>query len=150
MPQSLSKLYVHLVFSTKNRDRLLAADDSPDLHAYIGGTLKGMGCVPVEINTEPDHAHILFLIGRTNALSDIVGGVKKSATDWLRAKSPRYKGFHWQAGYGGFSVGQSAVEEVREYIRNQHEHHRVKTFQEEYRSFLKKYEIEYDERYVWD
>ncbi|SKB08004.1 REP element-mobilizing transposase RayT [Prosthecobacter debontii] len=150
MPQSLAKLYVHVVFSTKNRERVLMDDIRHELHAYIGGTLKGMDCMPVEINSEPDHAHVLFLLGRTMPLSDVVGGLKKSATEWLREHGETYRGFHWQAGYGAFSVSQSAVEEVREYIRNQREHHRVKTFQDEFRAFLRKYEIEYDERYVWD
>jgi len=150
MPQSLAKLYVHLVFSTKNRDRVLLDDVRPDLHAYIGGTLNGMGCGPVEINTEPDHAHVLFLLSRTEALSDVVGGLKKSATEWLRARSPNYSGFHWQAGYGAFSVSQSALDDVRAYIRDQREHHRGRTFQDEFRALLQKYEIEFDERYVWD
>lgn len=150
MPQSLAKLYVHLVFSTKNREHVLMDDIRHDLHVYMGGTLKGMECMPVEINSEPDHAHVLFLLGRTMALSEVVGGLKKSATEWLRERGDAYRGFHWQAGYGAFSVSQSAVEEVREYIRNQREHHRVKTFQDEFRAFLRKYEIEFDERYVWD
>ena len=150
MSQSLAKLYVHLVFSTKNRERMLVSDDGPDLHSYFGGILKGMDCTPIEINTEPDHAHILFLMGRTVTISEVVGGLKKSATDWLRARSPQYTGFHWQAGYGAFSVSQSAVDEVRTYIQNQREHHRVRTFQDEFRAFLTKYQIEYDERYVWD
>ncbi|MEI6534631.1 MAG: IS200/IS605 family transposase [Verrucomicrobiaceae bacterium] len=150
MPQSLAKLYVHLVFSTKNRDRVLLDDVRPDLHAYIGGTLNGMGCGPVEINTEPDHAHVLFLLSRTEALSDVVGGLKKSATEWLRARSPNYSRFHWQAGYGAFSVSQSALDDVRAYIRDQREHHRGRTFQDEFRALLQKYEIEFDERYVWD
>ena len=150
MPQSLAKLYIHLVFSTKNREQVLSSDISRDLHAYMGGCLNGMKCVPIEINTEPDHAHVLFLLGRTASLSDVVGGLKKSATEWLRAKSPQYAGFHWQAGYGAFSVSQSLVETVRTYIRNQAEHHQVKTFQDEFRAFLKKYEIEYDEKHVWD
>ncbi len=110
MPQSLAKLYVHLVFSTKNRECILSDDIRRDLHAYMGGCLNGMKCVPIEINTEPDHAHVLFLLGRTASLSDVVGGLKKSATEWLRARSPQYAGFHWQAGYGAFSVSQSAVE----------------------------------------
>jgi REP element-mobilizing transposase RayT len=150
MPQSLAKIYVHLVFSTKNRERVIPDEIREGLHAYMGGTLKGMDCLPVEINTEPDHAHVLFLLGRTVALSEVVGGLKKSATEWLREHGAGLRGFHWQAGYGAFSVSQSAVEEVREYIRNQREHHRVKTFQEEFRAFLRKYEIEFDERYVWD
>jgi REP element-mobilizing transposase RayT len=150
MPQSLAKIYIHLVFSTRNRERVLADGDGPDLHAYIGGILNGLGCIPLEINTEPDHAHILFISGRTMALSEVVGGVKKSATDWLRARSPRYAGFHWQSGYGAFSVSQSAVATVRNYIRNQREHHRGKPFEDEYRAMLEKHGMEYDERYVWE
>jgi putative transposase len=150
MPQSLSKLYVHLVFSTKNRERVITDAIRSDLHAYMGGTLNGMKCTPVEINTEPDHAHLLFLLARTTTMSDVVGNVKKSATDWLRTKGPEFSVFHWQAGYGAFSVSQSAVEDVRQYIRNQREHHRNRSFQDEFRTFLVKYEIEFDERYVWD
>lgn len=150
MPQSLAKCYVHLVFSTKNRERAVLDEVRPDLHDYMGGTLKGLDCIPVEINSEPDHAHVLFLLARTRSMSDVVGGLKKSATDWLKARGSAYLGFHWQAGYGAFSVSQSAVVEVREYIRTQREHHRVITFQEEYRAFLRKYQLEFDERYVWD
>ena len=114
------------------------------------GTLKGLGCLPIEINTEPDHLHGLFLLARTEALSDVVGHLKKSSNDWLRGRGPQFASFFWQAGFGAFSVSQSQVEDVRAYIRNQREHHRVKSFQEELRAFLKAYEIEFDERYVWD
>jgi REP element-mobilizing transposase RayT len=150
MPQSLAKVYLHLVFSTRNRERILADEERPDLHAYMGGILKGMNCMPIEINSEPDHVHVLFMLGRTLGMSAVVGAVKKSATDWLRARSPRYHGFHWQSGYGVFSVSQSAVETVRRYIRNQRQHHRGKSFMDEYRAMLEKHEIEYDERYVWE
>lgn len=150
MPQSLAKIHLHLVFSTKNRERILADEDRTDLHAYMGGILKGLGCMPIEINSEPDHVHVLFMLGRSVAVSEVVGGLKKSATDWLRARSPRYEGFHWQSGYGVFSVSRSAVETVRKYIRNQREHHRGKSFMDEYRTMLEKHEIEYDERYVWE
>jgi REP element-mobilizing transposase RayT len=150
MPQSLAKIYIHLIFATKNRGHVLPDDIRPDLHAYMGGTLNGLGCSVIEINTEPDHAHLLFAMTRTETLSDVVGQVKKSATDWLRARGPQFADFHWQGGYGAFSVSQSAVEEVRTYIRNQREHHRKVSFQEEFRTFLKRYEIEFDERYVWD
>jgi len=150
MPQSLAKLYVHLVFSTKNREQIIIDAIRSDLHAYMGGILNGMKCTPIEINTEPDHAHLLFLLARTTTMSDVVGNVKKSATDWLRTKGPEFLAFHWQAGYGAFSVSQSAVEDVRQYIRNQREHHRTRSFQDEFRTFLAKYEIEFDERYVWD
>jgi putative transposase len=150
MAQSLSKIYVHLIFSTKQRERILPDEIRPSLHAYMGGTLKGLGCFPIEINTEPDHLHALFLLARTEALSDVVGQVKKSSNDWLRDRGPQFARFFWQAGFGAFSVSQSQVEDVRAYIRNQHEHHRVKSFQEEFRSFLKAYEVAFDERYVWD
>jgi len=150
MPQSLAKIYVHLVFSTKNRERVLPDDIRPDLHAYMGGILNGLGCSPIEINSEPDHAHLLFVLSRTESLSTVIGQLKKSANDWLRARGSAFSNFHWQGGYGAFSVSQSAVEEVREYIRKQRDHHQRLSFQEEFRAFLKRYEIEYDERYVWD
>jgi len=150
MAQSLSKIYVHLIFSTKDRERALPDEVRPDLHAYIGGTFKGLGCSPIAINSEPDHLHALFLLARTAALSDVVGQLKKSSNDWLRSRSPQFEKFFWQAGYGAFSVSQSQVEDVRAYIGNQREHHRVKSFQEELRAFFKAYEIEFDERYVWD
>ncbi|MDP1591519.1 MAG: transposase, partial [Prosthecobacter sp.] len=114
------------------------------------GVLRDLGCTAIEINTEPDHAHILFLLSRTETLSDIVRQVKTGSTHWLHEQRPALRDFHWQNGYGAFSVSQSAVEEVREYIRKQREHHHVMTFQEEYRKFLARYEIEFDERHVWD
>ena len=123
MPQSFAKIYIHLVFSTKHRERVLPDEIRPDLHAYMGGTLNGLGCSPIEINTEPDHAHLLFVMTRTETLSHVVGQVKKSANDWLRARDPQSANFYWQGGYGAFSVSQSAVEEVRQYIRNQRTHH---------------------------
>jgi putative transposase len=150
MPQSLAKIYIHLVFSTKNRERVLTDDIRPDLHSYLGGILNGLGCAPVEINSEPDHVHILFILSRTESVSNVVPQVKKSSNDWLRTKDARFAQFFWQAGYGAFSVSQSAVEEVRAYIRNQHEHHQRTSFQDEYRAFLRRYEVEFDERYVWD
>jgi REP element-mobilizing transposase RayT len=150
MPQALAKIYLHLIFSTKNRERSLPDDIRADLHSYMGGILNGLGCSPIEINTEPDHAHILFVMSRTETVSNIVGHLKKSSNDWLRDRDRKFRDFYWQGGYGIFSVSQSAVEEVREYIRNQREHHQHVSFQDEYRAFLKRYEMEFDERYVWD
>ena len=150
MPQSLAKIYIHLIFSTKNRERVLPDDIRPDLHAYMGGTLNGLGCSPIEINSEPDHAHLLFVMTRTETLSNVVGQIKKSANDWLRARRPQFADFYWQGGFGAFSVSQSAVDEVCQYIRKQRVHHQRTSFQDEFRAFLKRYEIEFDERYVWD
>jgi putative transposase len=150
MSQSLAKIYIHLIFSTKNRERSIPYDIGVELHGYMGGILNGLGCSPIEINTEPDHAHLLFVMARTESISDVVGQMKKSANDWLRNRDPQFKSFYWQGGYGAFSVSQSAVGEVRQYIRNQREHHKKVSFQDEYRAFLKRYEIEFDEQYVWD
>lgn len=150
VPQSLSKVYIHLVFSTKYRVRSLSDEIRPQLHTYLAGILKGFGCTPVEINTEPDHAHVLFLLSRMAVLSEIVGHLKKSSNDWLRKQSPQFAEFLWQGGYGAFSVSRSQLEHVQAYIRNQREHHRVRSFQDEFRTLLKAYDIEYDERYVWD
>lgn len=150
MPQSLAKIYLHLIFSTKNRERVIQDDVRADPHSYMGGILHQLGCVPIEINSEPEHVHLLFLQSRTETISNIVGQVKKGSNDWLRTRGPGCAEFYWQAGYGAFSVSQSGVEEVREYIRRQREHHRRLTFQEEYRAFLQRHQVEYDERYVWD
>jgi len=150
MSQSLAKIYVHLIFSTKNRDRCLPREIQTDLHSYMGGTLHGLGCVPIEINSEPDHAHLLFLLGRTITLSETIGSIKTSSNDWIRTRAPQVGQFHWQGGYGAFSVGQSGADDVRHYIRNQQEHHKHVSFQDEFRAFLKRYEVHYDEKYVWD
>ena len=150
MAQSLSKIYVHLIFSTKSRERTIPDEIRPTLHSYMGGILRDNHCIPVEINTEPDHAHVLFILSRTAALSEVIGHLKKGSTNWLHEESPAYRGFYWQNGYGAFSVSQSGVAEVQDYIRHQREHHRKTTFQDELRAFLKRYGIEFDERYVWD
>jgi len=150
MAQSLAKIYVHAVFSTKNRERVLTDEHRSALHDYMGGILHDLGCAPVEINTEPDHAHLLFVLSRTKNVSEVIGELKRGSGVWLQAQHPQFKGFHWQNGYGAFSVSQSGVEDVREYIRTQHEHHRKFSFQDELRMMLRKYEIEFDERYVWD
>ena len=150
MPQSLAKAYLHLVFSTKNRERSIPDQIRNALHSYIGGILRGLGCAPIEINSEPDHAHILFIMSRTETISNVVGKIKKSSNDWLREQGPEFRDFYWQAGFAVFSVSQSNVGEVREYIRRQREHHGRLSFQEEYRTFLRRHEIDFDEHYVWD
>jgi len=142
--------YVHLIFSAKNRERILPDEIRADLHAYLGGTFKGLGCHPIEIDTEPDHLHALFLLSTDRGAEQCCRTSQESSNDWLRSRSSLFASFFWQAGFGAFSVSRSQIEEVRAYIRNQREHHRVKSFQEELRAFLKAYEIEFDERYVWD
>jgi len=150
VPQSLAKIYVHLVFSTKNRESLLPWDVHADLHAYLGGILRDLDSPVVEVNSEPDHVHSLFVLARTRALSDVVGQRKSGSSAWLKTKGTVFIGFHWQNGYGAFSVSQSGVGEVREYIRRQRDHHQRVSFKDEFRAFLRRYDIQFDERYVWD
>jgi len=150
MSQSLARMYVHVIFSAKHRQRILPDPIRPRLHAYLGGTLRGLQCAPVEMSTEPDHAHVLLVLHPTQSLSDVVGRLKKSATDWLRRQGSEYERFSWQSGYGAFLVSQSGVEEVRQYIRNQRAHHGRVSYQEELRTWLQRYGVEFDERYLWD
>lgn len=150
MPQSLARLHVHLVFSTKNREPLITDAVRDSLHAYMATVLQNLGCVPVLINSVEDHIHLLFDLGRTIAVSQAVEDVKKASSKWIKTQGPAFSGFAWQSGYGAFAVSESNVETVREYIAHQPEHHRKKSFQEEYRQFLERHRIAFDERYVWD
>ena len=150
MPQSLARLHIHLVFSAKNRERIITDDVRSPLHAYMATVLQNLGCAPVLINSVEDHAHLLFDLARTISISQAVEDVKKSSSKWIKTQGPEFAGFAWQAGYGAFAVSESNVETVRAYIANQREHHRTKTFQEEYRAFLERHNVAFDERYVWD
>ncbi len=150
MPQSLANIYIHLIFSTKERFPFLVKEVRPDLHAYMATVLANLNSPAVLINSVEDHVHILFNMGRTVTLAQVVEDVKKSSSKWIKTQGASFSKFSWQAGYGGFSVSESNVPKVANYIQNQEEHHRVKTFQEEYRGFLEKHKIQYDERYVWD
>ena len=150
MPQSLARLHIHLVFSTKNRERIITDDVRSPLHAFMATVLQNLGCAPVLINSVEDHAHLLFDLARTISISQAVEDVKKSSSKWIKTQGPEFAGFAWQAGYGAFAVSESNVETVRAYIANQREHHRAKTFQEEYRAFLERHNVAFDERYVWD
>ena len=150
MPQSLAKILIHLVYSTKNRERILGDDIRDELHRYTAGVLKEWDSPAILINSVQDHIHILYSHSKNHSPAKIVEEVKVASSKWLKTKGPAYAHFHWQNGYGDFSVSQSNVPDVVKYIANQQEHHRHKSFQEEYREFLKRHEVEYDERYVWD
>ena len=150
MPQSLARLHIHLVFSTKNREPLITDPVRDSLHAYMATVLQNLGCAPVLINSVEDHAHLLFDLSRTVSISQAVEDVKKASSKWIKTQGAEFAGFAWQSGYGAFAVSESNVEAVREYIANQREHHRKKSFQEEYRQFLERHRIAFDERYVWD
>ncbi len=150
MPQSLAHLHIHLVFSTKGREPLISDAVRAALHAYMATVLHNLGCAPVLINSVEDHIHLLFDLSRTVAVSKVVEDVKKASSKWIKTQGPEFAGFAWQAGYGAFAVSESNVDAVREYIAGQREHHHKKSFQEEYRQFLEKHRVAFDERYVWD
>ena len=120
------------------------------MHAYIGGTCKELGCPVLTVGGVADHVHIFCMLTRNHSIAKIVGDVKRASSKWIKSKGNLVAKFAWQNGYGVFSVGQSEVERLRAYLAGQEEHHRRKTFQEEYRAFLEEYGVEYDERYVWD
>ncbi len=149
MPQSLAKIYLHIIFSTKNRNPTLSSNTRQPLYNYMAGILKNHRAEAYEINGTSDHVHVLCLLPRTIAVADLLRHLKSDSTKWYQSENQQPT-FAWQSGYGAFSVSQSEVGKVRNYIQNQEEHHRHHTFQEEYRLFLKRYNVEYDEKYVWD
>ncbi len=150
MPQSLARLHTHLVFSTKNRERFLTDPVRDPLHRYMATVLKNLGCAPVLINSVEDHIHLLFDLARTVTIAKAVEEVKKSSSKWIKTQGPQFGGFAWQAGYGAFAVSLSNVDPVRHYIATQQEHHRKRSFQDEFREMLRLNGVEFDERYVWD
>ena len=151
MPQSLSRILVHIVFSTKDRKPFLKDKRvRGELHGYLHGVLERLACPSLEINSVDDHIHILCVLSRKIAVMKLVEEIKTSTSKWIKTKGDLFRGFQWQGGYGAFSIGQSLVVPTRRYISNQKEHHRKKSFQEEFRGFLDRYEIKYDERYIWD
>jgi len=150
MAQSLSSILIHLVFSTKNREPFITPEIEPELHAYMVTIFQGCKSPSLLVGGTRDHIHALFVLSRTWALADIVEEVKTNSSKWIKTQGREFHQFHWQSGYGAFSIGQSQVQQVKTYIVNQKEHHRRRSFQDELRALLKKYEMVYDERYVWD
>lgn len=150
MPQSLSKNLVHLIYSTKNREPLLHSEIRHDLFAYQSGILNQLESPALVIGGVADHVHTLFCLSKNHSLAKVIEELKKGSSKWLKTQAHALHNFHWQAGYGAFSVSQSNVEDVKRYIENQEEHHRTKTFKEEFVAFLKTHEMNYNESYLWD
>jgi len=151
MSQSLSNVLIHLVFSTKDRTAWLRKSETRDrLFAYLATVANNQGCPPVLVGGYEDHVHLLVNLSRTKTISDLVRGLKTSASSWIKTQFPALHSFQWQGGYGVFSVSESRRDDVCEYIRNQEEHHRQRTFQEEFREMCRRHCIELDEKYVWD
>lgn len=150
MPQSLAQILVHFVFSTKNREPWIADPVRDDLHAYIGGIVQNLSGTLLKAGSVEDHIHLLVVHPRTCSPAEIVEAMKTGSSKWIKTKRPSTAAFHWQNGYGAFSISPSHRSALESYIGGQREHHRKTTFQEEYRELLKKYGIAFDERYVWD
>ncbi len=150
MPQSIAYNYLHITFSTKYREPLIDEAIEEELFKYIGGICKNLECNPIKVGGYRDHIHILCILSRKIALMKLLEEVKSHSSKWIKTKGDQYKNFYWQRGYGSFSVNPAEIDVVIRYIENQAEHHKKKSFQEEYIAFLKKYNAEYDERYLWD
>lgn len=150
MPQSLARILVHLVFSTKNRAGFIPGWMEKDLHDFLAGTLRDLACVPIQVGGMPDHVHLLFGLGRTQSIAVVVEEVKKLSSKWVKEMDPASTDFYWQKGYGVFSVSSSHTDAVASYIRNQKVRHQEVSFQDEFRLLLGKNGVDFDERYVWD
>ena len=151
MPQSLSKIYVHLVFSTKGRTETIPKTHLAEVHAYVAEIFNNHGCPAIQVGGTANHIHILFLLGKTTDLAEIVRTMKSSTSRWINEKNRNpFHHFFWQDGYGAFSVSNSHVDAVVNYIKGQEEHHRKVSFQDEFRKICQLYKVELDERYAWD
>lgn len=150
MPQSLSKVYVHITFSTKHRKELIDKNIEKELYNYLGGICKKLECNPVQVGGYKNHVHVLCLLSKKVAQIKLLEELKKSSSKWIKTKGNNYSSFYWQDGYGIFSVNPSEVSLVIDYIRNQEEHHKSISFNDELLAFLKKYNVEYNEEYLWD
>ena len=150
MPQSLSHVLVHIIFSTKNREPWIVAGVRERLHAYLATVGRDNGAFVYRVGGVADHVHMVCTLPRTVSQSDLLEELKKHSSRWIKELDPRLAGFAWQRGFGIFSVSQSRLDEVIAYVTTQEEHHHTLSFQEEYRNFLKKHAVEFDERYVWD
>lgn len=147
MAQSLSQLYIHLIFHVKETN--IKRDHLGELWHYIAGVARAENSVVLKVGGEPDHVHILCTLPRNTSLAQFVEEVKRVSSKWMKEKDSYYRQFFWQRGYAAFSVSQSKVAAVERYIDGQREHHRTKTFQEEYIEWLQEYGISYDENYVF-
>ncbi|HPR31013.1 MAG TPA: transposase [Prolixibacteraceae bacterium] len=149
MSQSLSRMYVHLVFHTKNNSTRIRMEDKSKLYAYMGTIIKDNQSIPIIINGTEDHVHIFCVMSKNIALAKLTEEIKRHSSRWIKTQNPYYRKFAWQGGYAGFSVSQSLHDKTKSYIMKQEEHHKRMTFKEELIAFLKEYNVDYDERYLW-
>jgi putative transposase len=150
VPQSLACINVHLVFSTNGREPLIGPEWADRLYAYLGGTIKTTRSILLCSGGVADHVHLLVSMGREASIAELVRLMKSNSCGWIHDTLPGLRSFAWQAGYGAFSVSYSQLDRVRAYLKGQEEHHRRRSFQDEFRSLLRRHGVEWDERYVWD
>ena len=150
MSQSLSKIYVHLIFSTRGRKPFIPTEIQHELFSYMAKALNTLGCTVVQIGGMNDHMHILCILNKTTSTSDLVKKIKTDTSKWIKTKSSVPNDFHWQSGYAAFSVSQSDIEKVAAYIRDQPKHHEKISFKDELRKMLKRYKVNFDEKQIWD
>jgi putative transposase len=150
MPQSLSLVVVHVIFNTKERRPFLDTATRPNLHGYLATVARNVGCECYRVGGVADHVHLAIRLSRTLTIAGLVESLKTSSSKWVKTQASSLAAFAWQRGYGCFSVGPADLESLCAYIDQQGEHHRTRTFQEEFRMFLKKYGVEHDEAYMWD
>ncbi len=150
MGQSLVRNYTHIIFSTKHRQPFIKESIENDLFAYIGGICNALDCQPIKIGGYSNHVHILCLLSKKIALIKLLEEIKSHSSKWMKTNGEEFANFYWQNGYGSFSIDHLGVNAITNYIATQKEHHKKRTFEEEYLTFLNEYHIEYDERYVWD
>jgi REP element-mobilizing transposase RayT len=150
MSQSLSKILLHAIFSTKNRTKLILPEFENELHGYIGSICRNNKSNAYKVGGTENHIHIACTLPRTITVAKLMEEIKKSSSKWIKGKSPRCSMFAWQAGYSVFSLGQSQLDILIRYIQNQKQHHKRKTYKEEVLELLEKYDVQYDEKYLWD
>lgn len=150
MPQSLAKIYIHAIFSTKHRQPLVADAWREELFQVLGGIANNLGCQSVIVGGMSDHVHHLFVLSRTLSVADAMKSIKAHSSAWVNESRECTTPFRWQDGYAAFSVSQSNVEAVRDYIRRQPEHHARQSFADELKDWLRRYEVQWDEKYLLD
>jgi REP element-mobilizing transposase RayT len=150
MSGTYTNLIFHIIFSTKHRTPIILDNFKDELHAYIGGIAKGEGTLLLCIGGMPDHLHMMIRIKPIHSLSELMQRIKGKSSKWINQKRYTRSKFYWQSGYGAFSVSESQLSKLKEYIQNQTDHHKGKTFKEEFISILEKHKIEYDSEYIWD
>jgi REP element-mobilizing transposase RayT len=151
MPQSLTQIYLHIIFSTKDRQPFFKDKTIRErVHAYLTGICRNLECSSLFVGGVEDHVHLLTRHSKNISVANFLRELKRESSKWIKTLDPAFKKFHWQNGYGVFSLSPSHVEVVKKYIQNQEEHHRRETFQEEFQRICRKYGVEIDARYVWD